>query len=655
MAKAKRGKPRNDDAESDDGGVRNRHAARAPSSGRSLGKTIFVYAMAGMVWLGIAVGVALAYFALDLPAIDEATLTRRPNIVLIDEDQVEIASVGDIYRGAVRLSDLPKYVPAAVVSVEDRRFYSHFGVDLLGLARAMVANIRAGHVVQGGSTITQQVAKNLFLTPERKFSRKVREALLAIELERRFTKDQILTIYLNRVYLGTGTYGIEAASERYFGRPAAKLTLFQSAVLAGLLRAPSRYNPSNNPQQAAARADVVLSTMVETGAITEAQAKKAMATGPASLKDVPSASANAQARYYVDWILSQVDGFVGTVDRDLIITTTLDTRLQAAAEKALAKHLDAVGAKLKVEQGAIVTLAPDGAVRAMVGGRSYAQSQFNRATQALRQPGSAFKPIVYLAGLEAGYHPDDMVTDAPIKIGKWRPQNFSNTYEGPVTMETALAKSLNTAAVRIADFAGPKAVIAVARRLGISERLPPELSIALGSAEVTPLELTGAYVPFANGGEGVTPYGIDRITDRAGAVLYARQPGTVGQVIPPDEVAMMNRMLRQVIVRGTGKAADFNWPAAGKTGTSSDFRDAWFLGFTTDYVTGVWVGNDSGAYMKGVTGGGLPAQIWRDVMIAAHQGHTPRELPGLGAPLVSSDGEGVGGAISRVIEGLFGN
>jgi len=655
MAKAKRGKTRADDAETDDDGPRKGTSARASTS-RPLGKTILLYAGAVVVWCGIIAGVGLAYFAMDLPTIDEATLTRRPNIVLIDEDQVEIASVGDIYRGAVRLSDLPKHVPGAVIAVEDRRFYSHFGVDLLGLARAMVSNVKAGRVVQGGSTITQQVAKNLFLTPERKFSRKIREALLAIELERRFTKDEILTIYLNRVYLGAGTYGVEAAAERYFGRPAKKLTVFQSAVLAGLLRAPSRYNPSNDPQQAASRAKVVLSVMVETGVITAAESEKAMATGPASLKDVPSASANAQARYFVDWVLSQVDGFVGSVDRDLIITTSLDMRLQTAAEKALAKHLDASGAKLKVEQGAIVTLSPDGAVRAMVGGRSYGDSQFNRATQALRQPGSAFKPVVFLAGLEAGYKPDDMVTDGPIKIGKWKPQNFSNTYEGPVTVETALAKSLNTAAVRIADFAGPKAVIAVARRLGITQKLPPELSIALGSAEVTPLELTGAYVPFANGGEAVAPYGITRITDRAGAVLYEREPGTMGQVVPPDEVAMMNRMMRQVLVRGTGQAANFSWPAAGKTGTSSDFRDAWFMGFTTDYVTGVWVGNDSGAFMKGVTGGGLPAQIWRDVMIAAHEGHAPRELPGLEAPLLSPDGiEGVGGAITRVIEGIFGN
>ena len=345
---------------------------------RRLAKTLLLYGLSAVVWVGIAGGLAVTFFAIHLPAIDEAVLTRRPNIVLVDEDQVEIASVGDIYRGVVNLDELPKYVPAAFISVEDRRFYSHGGIDMIGLLRAAWSNIRSRHVVQGGSTITQQVAKNLFLTPERTFSRKIREALLAEKLEHAFTKDQILTIYLNRVYLGAGTYGIEAASERYFGRPAKDLTVFQAAVLAGLLRAPSRYSPSNDPIQAAycgRRAVGALSTMVETGAITPAASKAALAGGPASLKAVAAASDRAQARYFVDWILSQVDGFVGTVDHDLIITTTLDMRLQHMAETALDKHLAESGAKLRVEQGAVVTLTPDGAVRAMVGGRSYGDSQ----------------------------------------------------------------------------------------------------------------------------------------------------------------------------------------------------------------------------------------------------------------------------------------
>jgi penicillin-binding protein 1A len=291
---------------------------------------------------------------------------------------------------------------------------------------------------------------------------------------------------------------------------------------------------------------------------------------------------------------------------------------------------------LNVEQGAVVVLGTDGAVRVMVGGKDYSDSQFNRATQALRQPGSAFKPFVYLAGLEGGYHPDDMVTDAPIQIGKWKPQNFSGTYEGPVTYETALAKSINTVAVRIAQQVGAKAVVAVAHRLGISEKLEPELSLALGSNEVTLLDLAGAYTPFANGGNAVLPYAITSITQRDGTQLYAREGGGLGQVIDPENLATMNKMMSQVLIRGTGTAAAFGYPAAGKTGTSSDYRDAWFMGFTADYVAGVWIGNDDGADMKKVTGGGLPAQIWHDVMVAAHVGREPRYLPGT-APQESPD------------------
>jgi penicillin-binding protein 1A len=324
-----------------------------------------------------------------------------------------------------------------------------------------------------------------------------------------------------------------------------------------------------------------------------------------------------------------VDSYVGAVDRDLVVQTTLDGRLQAQAETILAKRLSEQGAKLNAEQGAIVVLSTDGAVRAMVGGKDYSDSQFNRATQAMRQPGSAFKPFVYLAGLEGGYRPEDMVTDAPIKIGKWKPQNFSGTYEGPVTYEYALAKSINTVAVRVAQQVGPKAVVAVAHRMGITEELKPELSLALGSAEVTLLELAGAYAPFANGGTAVIPFAIVSIRERDGPQLYAREGGGLGQVIDPVDLATMNAMMSQVLTHGTGTAAAFGYPAAGKTGTSSDYRDAWFMGFTADYVAGVWVGNDDGANMKAVTGGGLPAQIWRDVMTAAHIGHSPRYLPGL--------------------------
>ncbi|MDX2144329.1 MAG: PBP1A family penicillin-binding protein [Rhodospirillaceae bacterium] len=581
------------------------------------------------VWAFTASLLILGWLSLDLPAIDEAALTRKPNIVLLDSSGQEFASFGDIYGPSVAVRDLPKHLPAAVVAVEDRRFYEHPGIDLRGLARAMVENLKAARVVQGGSTITQQVAKNLFLSPERTIGRKLREMLLAWRLEQAFTKDQILAIYLNRVYLGAGTYGVEAAAQRYFGRSAREVSVYQAAVLAGLLKAPSRYNPINDAELAAARADIVLGTMVDTGALTPAQAAAAKKNASRILKTAAANKPSQRARYFADWILPQVESFLGAVDRDLIVRTTLNSALQTAAETALTRALAGSGEALRIEQGAVLVLSPDGAVRAMVGGRDYDDSQFNRVTQALRQPGSAFKPFVYLAGLEAGYDIDDMVTDAPINISGWKPQNFSGDYKGPVTIETAVAQSINTIAVRVAQQVGPTALVNVAKRLGITAPMKPELSLALGSAEVTLLELTSAYAPFANGGAAVLPYAIVEIAEHGGQPLYRRQGTGLGQVMSEENLVRMNHLLRGVIETGTGVAAAFGYPAAGKTGTSSDFRDAWFVGYSADYVAGVWVGNDSGAFMKNVTGGGVPARIWRDVMSAAHSGTPRKDLPGL--------------------------
>jgi len=642
MARAKRQTP---DDETPGGG---NGSGKSRKSARRFRTSALVYnLLAAAVWCAILVGVPLAFFALDLPTVDEAVLTRRPNIRMIDAGGWEVANFGDIYGASVNLKALPPHVPGAVVSVEDRRFYNHPGIDPRGLLRALIYDIKAGAAVQGGSTITQQVAKNLFLTPDRTISRKVKEALLALKLERMFTKDEILTLYMNRVYFGGGIYGFEAASERFFNRPAKDLTIFQAAVLAGLLKAPTHYNPIREPDRAKERARIVLKTMVETDAITAEQSAKALASADGALKAVTKTTSSG--RYFADWVLSQVDSYVGAIDSDLVVHTTLDGRLQAQAETALEKHLKTSGEKLNVAQGAIVVLSTDGAVRTMVGGRDYGGSQFNRATQALRQPGSAFKPFVYLAGIEGGYWPEDMITDAPIRIGKWRPQNFTGTYEGPVTIETAFTKSLNTAAVRVAQHVGAKSVVSVAHRLGITEKLKPDLSLALGSGEVTLLELAGAYAPFANGGQAVLPYAIESITDREGNVLYTRSGGGLGQVVGPEALAAMNRMMTQVIARGTGTAAAFGYPAGGKTGTSSDFRDAWFMGFTADYVTGVWVGNDSGTGMKNVTGGGLPAHVWRDVMMAAHVGRRPRDLPGTTVDVPPED------LISRFWQALTGN
>ena len=649
MAKAKRRNTSDEQTQKAGNGSARRRKVRLARLGlhwpRITWQGVLLNLVSLMVWIGIVAGLVAAAFSLDLPEIDHATLTRRPHIQVLDVGGWEVANFGDIYRASVDLKALPPHVPAAIISVEDRRFYSHPGVDLRGIARAVVTDIRAGARVQGGSTITQQVAKNVFLSPDRTMSRKIKEMLLAIKLEQTFTKDQILSLYMNRVYFGNGIYGYEAASERFFNRPAKDLTVFQAAVLAGQLKAPTHYNPTREPARAKARAQIVLGTMVDTGAITPAQQLQAMATADSALKAVPQPP--TRGRYFADWVASQIDAYVGGTDRDLVVKTTLDGRLQMQAEESLEKHLTAQGAKLNVAQGAIVVLGTDGAVRAMVGGRDYDDSQFNRATQALRQPGSAFKPFVYLAGVEAGYRTDDMLTDAPLKIGKWRPQNFTGTYDGPVTVETAFAKSLNTAAVRLAQHVGIGSVINVAHRLGITEKLKSDLSVSLGSGEVTLLELTGAYTPFANGGQAVLPYAIESITARDGKALYIREGGGLGEVVSADALAAMNQMMSAVISKGTGTAAAFGYPAGGKTGTSSDFRDAWFMGFTADYVTGVWVGNDSGAGMKKVTGGGLPAQVWRDVMIAAHAGQDPRTFPGQ-EPVEKPD------LIARFLESIIG-
>lgn len=577
-----------------------------------------------MVWGLIGTLFVAGWIYTDLPDMEDSLApSRRPTVWVLAADDKEIAAVGDLYGIPVRLADLPPALPQAVLATEDRRFYDHFGIDVIGLARAMVANVRAGRIVQGGSTITQQVAKNLFLSPERTYKRKLQELMLALWLENRFSKDQILELYLNRVYLGAGTYGVDAAARKYFGRPASSLNIWQSAMLAGLLKAPSRYNPHSNDERAEGRTKVVLANMVAAGYLTEAQTKKARATSGRGTALRPGRT----APYFVDWVLDQVQDYVGARDRDLIVKTTLDPRAQAAAERALAGVLAKSGKARSIGDGAVLLMTPSGAVTAMVGGGNYTQSQFNRATQARRQPGSAFKPFVYLAGLKSGLKPDDLIDDAPIRIGNWQPSNFNGQFAGPTTVSDGLAKSVNTVAVRVAMKAGIGRVAETARGVGIDPGDKPDASIALGTVETTLLELVSAYAPFANGGNGALPYAIEEIRDGGGEILYKRAGSGPGAAIQPHLVGPMNRMLHKVITEGTGKAADFGRDAAGKTGTSQNYRDAWFIGYTADYIAGVWLGNDDGAPMKRVTGGGFPARIWRDVMAAAHEGLPSRGLP----------------------------
>jgi penicillin-binding protein 1A len=590
------------------------------------------------VWAAVAALGLVAFYAYDLPSVDKAFQpTRPPTVVILASDGSELATMGDLYGRPVSLRELPPYLPQAVIATEDRRFYDHFGLDPIGLARAIVANLKAGRVVQGGSTITQQVAKNLFLKPERTLKRKVQELLLAMWLERKFSKDQILTVYLNRVYLGARAYGVEAAAERYFGRPARALSLYESAMIAGLLKAPSRYNPWRDPALAAARAEQVLVNMVAAGFLTEAQAAHAKARRSILV----ATKTRAQARYLADWVSEQLSGFVGASDRDLKVITTVDPRLQRLAEAKLERLIQEKGAQAQVGEAALVALSPDGAVRAMVGGVDYGKSQFNRATQALRQPGSAFKPFVYLAALEAGLLPSAHFVDGPLAINGWSPRNYDGKYRGDVTVAEALAHSINTVAVQVAERTGRERIIRTAHRLGLEGAMTPTPSLALGTEEVTLLDLTAAFAPFANGGFGVWPYAIDRILDANGRELYRRQGSGKGRVVAAHHVGLMNAMLQDAIASGTGKAARLNRPAAGKTGTSQNFRDAWFIGYSADLVAGVWMGNDDGEPMKQVTGGGLPALLWRDFMAEAHAGRPARPLPGGSfdrAPGVSSPG-----------------
>jgi penicillin-binding protein 1A len=583
---------------------------------------LFKWTAVAAVWAVIAIGALVAWYATDLPDVEDAlTATRQPTVTLLAADGSSLATVGDVYGLPVRLRELPLAVPQAVLATEDRRFYNHFGIDIIGLSRAMYVNLKAGRIVQGGSTITQQVAKNLFLTPERTIKRKVQEVILALWLEQKLSKDHILTVYLNRVYLGAGTFGVDAASRKYFGHPARQLSTYEAAMLAGLLKAPSRFNPATDPKRADSRARLVLANMVRAGYLNNEDAKRAAEARRAVISTPGRAS-----RYFVDWVLEQVSGFVTPGNRDLVVVTTLDPVLQRHAEAEIAAALAKEGKKSKVSQAALVAMAPNGAVRAMVGGRDYGKSQFNRATQALRQPGSAFKPVVYLAGLEAGLGLDSRLSDAPVTVNGWTPRNFDGKHRGEVSLMEAMAGSVNTVAVRVAGKAGYAAVVDVARRLGVTSDLEATPSLALGTGEITLTELTSAYAVFANGGHAVWPHGIAEIRDGAGNRLYARTGSGPGRVVAAPLTGAMNRLLAHVIDAGTGKNALLDRPAAGKTGTSQNYRDAWFVGYTADLVAGIWMGNDDGRPTGRVTGGGLPAKIWQAYMTAAHRGVRPRPL-----------------------------
>lgn len=573
-----------------------------------------------------ALAAFIIWFLLSLPAIDKLNARKSPGVLFKAADGRVIGSYGEAYGDSIPFDDLPKDLVHAVLATEDRDFFTHAGIDLSGIARAMLANFRAGHTVQGGSTVTQQLAKNIFLTPERSVLRKLREALLAFKLERRYSKEEIFSIYVNRVYFGAGAYGIDAAARRYFDKSARDLSLPESALLVGLLKAPSRYAPTGNPKAARGRAQQVLLNMADAGYLKPAEAERAIKELPGVVTRIAKASAES-TRYFTDWIVDQLPDYVGAVDEDLVVTTTLTPEWQKAAEQAVKTVMDERGAKLNATQAALVAVAPDGAVRAMVGGRNYAESPFNRAAQARRQPGSAFKLFVYLAALESGFTPGSTLIDQPVSVGKWQPRNYDGEYRGEVTLKEAVAQSINTVAVQVMEAVGRGRVVEMARRLGLEGDIAPLPSLALGATETSLLELTGAYAHLAAGGQAVTPYGILKVETASGKRLYRFQPEPQAQVLSGSTVGMMNNMLMGVIHSGTGRAAAIGRPAAGKTGTTSDYRDAWFIGYTPDLAAGVWVGNDDNAMMKKVAGGTLPAPIWRAFMQAALAGTPAHELP----------------------------
>jgi len=636
---------------------------------RRLVRALSYWSAVAGIWTVVGLFGLVAWYAYELPDIQapgRSAPQRGPAVILTYADGSALSSLGGAWGAEVPFATLPKILINAVVATEDRRFFDHVGIDVWGLARAAFVNLTAGRVVQGGSTITQQLAKNVFLTPERSLRRKLLEAMMALWLEAKYSKAEILALYLNRVYLGAGAYGVDAAAQRYFGVTVDKLSLDQSAIIAGLLKAPSRYAPSHNPKAAIKRTRVVLANMVAAGVLRPAAAEAAKRRLTAVVARVRPARSRVRAggaRYFTDWVHEQLADYISQTGQRLSVRTTLDRRLQALAEAAVSTGLKGEGARRQADQAALVTLDANGAVRALVGGRSYANSQFNRAVQAQRQAGSTFKVFVYLAALEAGLTPNSQMIDGPVTVDGWSPRNFSK-YKGRVSLSEGLAGSLNSIAVKVSQKVGLKHVVDAARRLGVAGPLKAHSSLALGAAEVSPLEMATAYAAVATGGIGVWPHAIIEIHNAAGEVLYQRQGAGPGRVMAAATAADLSAMLAQAVKTGTGRNARLKRPAAGKTGTSQNYRDAWFVGFTADYITAVWVGNDDGRPTKEVTGGGLPARMWKAFMAPAHADKPARPLTAarraepagwLGKLVSGSGGSGATDNEARTNSGELGN
>tara|TARA_R110002033_G_scaffold103898_9_gene151444 strand:- start:2250 stop:4199 length:1950 start_codon:yes stop_codon:yes gene_type:complete len=561
---------------------------------------------------------------------------REPAMEFVDRDGNTLAVRGPRYGRATNVAALPAYVPQAFIAAEDKRFYEHDGADDAAIARAAFSNLRAGETVSGASTITQQLIKNLVLDNRQTLKRKAQEMKLARELEKQLSKDEILSLYLNRVYFGAGLYGIDAAARNYFGKPPEKLEIQEAALLATLPKAPSKLNLRENLAGARERQHYVLSEMVDQGFITKEQAKVAR---EADVKIIEAPTYDTQMGYVIDASAERVKAMLPKLPGDLVVTVSIDTKMQEAIEKMLIARMAKDGKAQGASQVGALVMGKDGRVIAMVGGTDYTTSEFNRVTQAKRQPGSSFKPFVYAAALEDGFSPYDVMVDKPVTIDKWQPTNYGGGYLGPMTLSEALARSTNTVAAQLAQESSEERVIALAKRFGMTSDMEPFPSIALGSQAVTMWEMVRAFGAFESGGLRMDPYLIDKIEDSRGMVLYQRPEYERERVYPYDLAEDMNAMMARVVnapIGTGGRARIKNWTVAGKTGTSQDWRDAWFVGFTAAYVGAVWVGNDDDSPMKRVTGGGLPADLWSDMMELVHAGKPPESLIGAESGMVIS-------------------
>ena len=581
----------------------------------------------------LSVGGLLVLATFALPAFETAqgkmNLADEYSVTFLDRFGNEIGKRGLLRDNSVPLEEIPDVMIKATLATEDRRFFEHFGIDVMGTFRALAANARNDQVVQGGSSLTQQLAKNMFLTPERSLVRKIKEALIAIYLENRYTKPELLKLYFDRAYLGGGSYGVEAAAQYYFNKSIREVNLPEAAMLAGMFKAPTRYAPHVNLAASRARANEVLTNMVEAGFMSEGQVYGAR-MNPSKIVERGDGKT---PDYFLDWAFEEVQRLlVGKEDHIVIARTTVDLGLQRAAEQAVDQTIKQFGKSRNFDNGALVSMETDGAVRALVGGKDYGESQFNRATHAFRQPGSSFKGYVYLTALQNGFTPKSSVSDSPVSCGRWAPKNYSGGYRGRMTLRMALAKSINTIAVKLSLQVGREKVLANLDKIGI-KHLKKTCSLALGDNGMTPLEHTGGYAVFAAGGLEVRPYAIEEIKTLAGNdVIYnhERDEPARKQIFERKVIEQLNTMLQAVVLEGTGKAAQLDYTySAGKTGTSSAYRDAWFIGFTGQYVTGVWLGNDDFTPMSRVTGGSFPAQTWHTYMVAAHDTDNIPQIAGL--------------------------